>query len=175
MSSIFNPSIPTSPRVFRMFDVFICRWSRGVRNPSAPGCIVEMKKPRERLAPPGAFALIGQRPTLPHTRACSTIGAVRLNFRVRDGNGVGPSRYNHPKVVIFRNPVLRSDECERSTLRACSINAICGRWWLRCKCATPRGVGREASNLSDSVLRPTNNLRSHPKSLIRFRAGFRNS
>ena len=31
--------------------------------------------------------LIGRRPTLPHTRACSTIGAEELNFRVRDGNG----------------------------------------------------------------------------------------
>ena len=34
--------------------------------------------------------LIGQLPTLPHTRACSTIGAERLNFRVRDGNGWDP-------------------------------------------------------------------------------------
>src|SRR5271154_4534084 len=38
----------------------------------------------------GAFFLIGQRPTLPHTRACSTIGAEGLNFRVRDGNGWNP-------------------------------------------------------------------------------------
>ncbi len=34
--------------------------------------------------------LIGRLPTLPHTRACSTIGAERLNFRVRDGNGWNP-------------------------------------------------------------------------------------
>jgi hypothetical protein len=34
--------------------------------------------------------LIGRRPTLPHTRACSTIGAEGLNFRVRDGNGWDP-------------------------------------------------------------------------------------
>src|ERR1700751_2940352 len=31
--------------------------------------------------------LCRQRPTLPHTFACSTIGPARLNFRVRDGNG----------------------------------------------------------------------------------------
>ena len=39
-----------------------------------------------------AFGLncIGRRPTLPHTCACSTIGAERLNFRVRDGNGWDP-------------------------------------------------------------------------------------
>ena len=39
---------------------------------------------------PGLFYLIGQLPTLPHTRACSTIGAEGLNFRVRDGNGWVP-------------------------------------------------------------------------------------
>ena len=37
-----------------------------------------------------ALVLIGQRPTLPHTRACSTIGAAGLNYRVRDGNGWDP-------------------------------------------------------------------------------------
>ena len=43
------------------------------------------KKPRKF---PGLFRyLIGRRPTLPHTRACSTIGAEELNYRVRDGNG----------------------------------------------------------------------------------------
>ena len=33
--------------------------------------------------------LIGprRRPTLPHKRSCSTIGAKELNFRVRDGIG----------------------------------------------------------------------------------------
>ena len=40
--------------------------------------------------PRGSLNLIGRRPTLPHTRACSTIGAERLNFRVRDGNGWDP-------------------------------------------------------------------------------------
>ena len=34
--------------------------------------------------------LIGRRPTLPHTCACSTIGAEGLNCRVRDGNGWNP-------------------------------------------------------------------------------------
>src|SRR5215216_3039837 len=32
-----------------------------------------------------------QRPTLPHTYACSTIGGGRLNFRVRNGNGCDPA------------------------------------------------------------------------------------
>src|ERR1700745_4389649 len=37
-----------------------------------------------------AFILCRQRPTLPHTFACSTIGPAGLNFRVRDGNGWNP-------------------------------------------------------------------------------------
>ena len=36
------------------------------------------------------WILTGRRPALPHTCACSTIGAERLNFRVRDGNGWDP-------------------------------------------------------------------------------------
>ena len=47
-------------------------------------------KPRLALRPTGVQELIGRRPTLPHTCACSTIGAERLNFRVRDGNGWNP-------------------------------------------------------------------------------------
>src|SRR6476661_5406433 len=31
-----------------------------------------------------------QRPTLPHSFPCSTIGGIRLNFRVRNGNGCDP-------------------------------------------------------------------------------------
>jgi hypothetical protein len=32
-----------------------------------------------------------QRPTLPQSHPCSTIGAGELNYRVRDGNGCGLS------------------------------------------------------------------------------------
>ena len=43
-----------------------------------------MNKPRSRR---GFVKLMGRRPTLPHSRPCSTIGAEKLNCRVRDGNG----------------------------------------------------------------------------------------
>ena len=36
---------------------------------------------------PGYIKIFRQRPTLPHSLPCSTIGAEELNFRVRDGNG----------------------------------------------------------------------------------------
>ena len=42
--------------------------------------------------PIGLFCLYSrQRPTLPQSHPCSTIGAGGLNFRVRNGNGCGPS------------------------------------------------------------------------------------
>jgi hypothetical protein len=44
----------------------------------------------------GLLLLVVRRcPTLPHAPACSTIGAVRLSFRVRDGNRAFPLRYDH--------------------------------------------------------------------------------
>src|SRR5581483_12166373 len=35
----------------------------------------------------GFLTKTGRLPTLPHSCLCSTIGAEKLNFRVRDGNG----------------------------------------------------------------------------------------
>ena len=49
-----------------------------------PGCSL--------WSPPGAERVVCARwcPTLPHPGGCSTIGAVRLSFRVRDGAGRFP-------------------------------------------------------------------------------------
>ena len=46
----------------------------------------------EQKSPRLARALdeTGRLPTLPHSYLCSTIGAERLNGRVRDGNGWVP-------------------------------------------------------------------------------------
>ena len=46
--------------------------------------------------------LCRQRPTLPHTFACSTIGPAGLNFRVRDGNGW------FPRGKITDNLIMRA-------------------------------------------------------------------
>src|SRR4029453_3041827 len=40
-----------------------------------------------------------QRPTLPHSYPCSTIGGNRLNFRVRNGNGCDPAPMTTGKLV----------------------------------------------------------------------------
>src|SRR5712691_3134150 len=56
-----------------------------------------------------AFDITGQRPTLPHTCACSTIGAEGLNFRVRDGNGWVPlATVTQNLVTEFVRPIVRS-------------------------------------------------------------------
>ena len=57
---------------------------------------------------------IRQRPTLPHSYPCSTIGAEGLYFRVRDGNGCGPfaiaaenSENYQPGATTFNNDMIR--------------------------------------------------------------------
>ena len=57
---------------------------------SATGGSVETRKRPDLLLDPGA-KLPRQRPTLPRRYQRSTIGPGGLNFRVRDGNGCGPS------------------------------------------------------------------------------------
>lgn len=54
-----------------------------------------------------------QRPTLPQSHPCSTIGPGGLYFRVRDGNGCGPSG------ITARNQKNRSANC----VFACSLRA----------------------------------------------------
>ena len=48
--------------------------------------------------------LCRQRPTLPHTFACSTIGPAGLNFRVRDGNGWIPRGKITDKIAVSHRP-----------------------------------------------------------------------
>ena len=87
---------------------------------SAPGVL--------RVEPPGAERVVCARwcPTLPHPGGCSTIGAVRLSFRVRDGAG--------------RFPVAVTTETTTWAVRQCSCDSVirlpadtrtrgaCG-WW----------------------------------------------
>ena len=61
------------------------------------------EKARSPIREDGASGLCRRSPNLPHTFACSTIGPVRLNFRVRDGNGCDPHGKLTGKVVKFRS------------------------------------------------------------------------
>src|SRR5882757_10540731 len=68
----------------------------------------------------GFSSLIGQLPTLPHTCACSTIGAERLNFRVRDGNGWDPL------AMVTQNLVGRICEPAGTGYRSLLAEIPCG-------------------------------------------------
>ena len=46
------------------------------------------------------FSLIRRPPALPHRLQCSTIGRLRLNRRVRDGNGCFPQAHRHRKYQL---------------------------------------------------------------------------
>ena len=63
-------------------------------------------------SPPGAERVVCARwcPTLPHPGGCSTIGAVRLSFRVRDGAG--------------RFPVAVTTETTTWAVRQCSCDSV---------------------------------------------------
>ena len=79
--------------------------------------------------------LCRQRPTLPHTFACSTIGPAGLNFRVRDGNGWNP----RGKIT---------DKSEPSAIgRQLSVTSYCADSCDRCPAnlAVPTGSGSLAS------------------------------
>ena len=55
--------------------------------------------------------LCRQRPTLPHTFACSTIGPAGLNFRVRDGNGWNPRGKITDVLSSFQPSALSCQPC----------------------------------------------------------------
>ena len=48
------------------------------------------------------FFLIWRPPALPHRLQCSTIGRLRLNRRVRDGNGCFPQAHRHQKIRVTK-------------------------------------------------------------------------
>ena len=89
-------------------------------------------QPPVLLAEPGAGPVVCARwcPTLPHPGGCSTIGAVRLSFRVRDGCRAFPCRCDHrddyvgsarPSSLVRVYSVVRVTAPSQPTLtRACA-------------------------------------------------------
>ena len=53
--------------------------------------------------------IVWRPPALPHRLQCSTIGRLRLNRRVRDGNGCFPQAHRHQKgyLVILDNSTVK--------------------------------------------------------------------
>ena len=73
-------------------------------------------QPPVLLAEPGAGPVVCARwcPTLPHPGGCSTIGAVRLSFRVRDGSGRFP-------VAVTTETTTWAVRCGRRLVRLYSV------------------------------------------------------
>jgi hypothetical protein len=87
------------------------------------------QKERARLiSQPGSY-LCRQRPTLPHTFACSTIGPAGLNCRVRDGNGWNPRGKITDVVSSFLPAALR---CQAGLAEARLGAHPSAKWPLQC-------------------------------------------
>ena len=117
-------------------------------------------QPPVLLAEPGAGPVVCARwcPTLPHPGGCSTIGAVRLSFRVRDGYRAFPCRGDHrddcvgsarPSSLVRVYSVVRVTAYPRTRMRVWLVVRVgCGPYSGRfafLNCAHPptaRGVWR---------------------------------
>ena len=69
-----------------------------------PFLLISLVKPSIyliRLMPVVLF-LVWRPPALPHRLQCSTIGRLRLNRRVRDGNGCFPQAHRHQKIRVTK-------------------------------------------------------------------------
>ena len=111
---------------------------------------------------PGAFSKrCRRRPTLPRPLGRSTIGAVGLNDRVRDGNGCGPYALvaSDHLLTCRQSEVVRSWQASRKTTRMLSLQG--GAWGvvkphgrlgpLRSEWVTPRP---RAAYRRSGLLRP---------------------
>ena len=85
---------------------------------SAPGVLL--------VEPPGAERVVCARwcPTLPHPGGCSTIGAVRLSFRVRDGSG------RFPVAVTTETTTWAVRQCSCDSVVRLPANTHAGGVWL---------------------------------------------
>ena len=78
-----------------IFEIFRFQWRWRDSNSRPPACKAGAL-PTE-LHP----HLIWHPPALPHRLQCSTIGRLRLNRRVRDGNGCFPQAHRHQKSRVL--------------------------------------------------------------------------
>ena len=69
---------------------------------------------------PTLTMFVRRRPTLPQPLGCSTIGAERLNFRVRYGTGCFPFRYGRRNSFNLSKPPVVA----RGVLLACGASGV---------------------------------------------------
>ena len=80
----------------------------------SPRCLCSASPPRARATRPGGR----RRPSLPQGRPCRTIGAGRLNFRVRYGSGCAPAAIAAGPRGALRRGLLRGGVALQGALGA---------------------------------------------------------
>ena len=90
---------------------------------------------------PTSTMFVRRRPTLPQPLGCSTIGAERLNFRVRYGTGCFPFRYGRRNSFNLVKPPPRVGGMGL-LVGNCLVdaNSVCVRWFARVVRGHSRGV-----------------------------------
>ena len=78
----------------------------------------------------GPWYYCRQRPTLPHSFPCSTIGGIRLNFRVRNGNGCDPDPMTTGMLAAWGPAVARCRELWWASFAACPPQRRKARRWV---------------------------------------------
>src|SRR5437899_9358350 len=115
----------------------------------------------------GPWCYCRQRPTLPHSFPCSTIGGSRLNFRVRNGNGCDPAPMTTGKLAAWGPPLRSLDELRGTSLR-----------WLANRSAEGAEVGSSQTilmsknlnwrlNILQTAVFPTHFTQSFLRALVR--------
>ena len=84
------------------------------KGPLFPGALCRASPPRARATRPGGR----RRPSLPQGRPCSTIGAGRLNFRVRYGSGCAPAAVAAGPRGALRRGLLEAGRRSQGALGA---------------------------------------------------------
>ena len=79
--------------------------------------------------PPPREEVVRRRPTLPHPHECSTIGAERLSFRVRNGTGRFPFAMTTETILNFSShtPQVRGTHHTPTTQSVLVHDACCSR------------------------------------------------
>ena len=87
-------------------------------------------------------------PTLPHPGGCSTIGAVRLSFRVRDGYRAFPCRCDHRDDYVGSACVCSSWRVSQYLVVGWPPSATHTRWVLVCVVGGWVGCGPYSGRLA---------------------------
>ena len=118
------PSGPGGPSAFAGSRNARKRKRGTLSGPPPPGASSAPPRPKPRATRPGGR----RRPSLPQGRPCSTLGAGRLNFRVRYGSGCAPAAVAAGPRGALRRGLRWGGEALRAPWGPHSAR---GRWLLR--------------------------------------------